>query len=1399
MGDFHNQWYSDIIVYDERKKYFYTWARKNKPHLDDEIKNESIANVDMIRRAVQHSFGNVGTSESTYSSNKIGATNAFKVKVATTYGQTRNFLVQGGAVDQSTTGNVEHPAVLFARGFYIFLRGDIEYINQNNLGNYLANNYTETEIPELTDPNAGTQRVDIVYVDLHFAEASAVTDSEYTDTNLKNPIVGTETASRARAVVDIRVWEDWRFKNLDGSTRSATVKIDENIFDSNDFLGAIDDAILSDPNPVNHHYRIPIAVLLRRGSQDISDNDIIDLLELYDKRIYTQQEITHRFKHGGYTQRDVTEAQLNSSESGYSGLFTARWPNAATNEEAYANSPNEGLSSEALNTNAVTPRVLDTYGRYAMESLLVGGATGVLTGPVDSYTGPVDLSPGELVANEISAKSVYVGYDQGLSGNREYTDRLNVHMHGITGAAGIAIINDTGTTGAVSFRITGAEHFTHVDYQGRHGIDTDKPGWTGPEDVWNTDRYSGDDEVKIVHDNAESARIKKHLFVDKDGYVAGHMYGKTWVMPSTIDRDNPVLMGFTGLPQTGITGSAASFQVVPGIAVVGTTGSLRGYTGTFGFYEAYDSEYTRVFTIGSKGDAYDRQVLSLYGTSPKDCFISDIDFLSLPQFTNTPINSGDTGIYDILLDNGQHITGAVAIPDQGYTGLYAIADHINYQGGMCVTGITYTYYKAQEWTETGAPDTITKTDGVRKGAEVNYEGEADSKYLKLVVKSMPENSMTVDDVSVWISRTGFVSRQAVDFIETGYYGSGYYGGDILNLNFVKLDLGEAADAWMFNGDVFFNGNGLLNRVTFSPNVVFRDDVFVYGKLSAQELLLSIASITDLNVTRNASVSDYLTVLDGFALGYQSSTMEGYNVLDSMLSVSDLEKYNLKGTVNGGMRLSNILFSAGTEDNGSDFGLSWTLHSTGQTIDIQAFINGTYNDSDWPFGIHLVDRRSGISDSNKFSTFVIDGHNYNGDPPTRHNMKLWLKGDLELGTLESGNLLGGSALIRRLTLGTAVTSMDEDYVFSLKDGNAYINNLTVSSLRYDVESTTGEASFYEPQNIKTVSPDGGEVSGDKSNGIIRVKQFSLDVTAEHSGSKVDFANDNKNKLGTETDYTSFKNKDGLWALDTLTFSRSVIEKFCENRTEKAITSDQDFNVREIKKDLNRRDIEKWEYFRNFFSRIILLKLGTLKMVWKGYNLKAYNGGTTAGGVITPTQAAVTTYEFQSTLFKSTENSNVFNLLNNPVNIPMVYLLGSFNDSIFDSNILYNMDGSLGLYIPLNKWTAYEKEITIDTETFYERYLYFRYNNRVTDYHSKSIAQQTTLNDWGNNTRKDVGEWEMAIYPKIYQQKMYGSAQQGTFTSSEERFYETIWDLNVIIYPKSIGYCNNLVGEIKMSYM
>ena len=59
--------YSDVIVYDERSRYYYMWTQKNKPILDDEIRNMGIGLLDQMRRGIQHIYGEVAVPHSRYS------------------------------------------------------------------------------------------------------------------------------------------------------------------------------------------------------------------------------------------------------------------------------------------------------------------------------------------------------------------------------------------------------------------------------------------------------------------------------------------------------------------------------------------------------------------------------------------------------------------------------------------------------------------------------------------------------------------------------------------------------------------------------------------------------------------------------------------------------------------------------------------------------------------------------------------------------------------------------------------------------------------------------------------------------------------------------------------------------------------------------------------------------------------------------------------------------------------------------------------------------------------------------------------------------------------------------------------------------------------------------------
>ena len=152
---------------------------------------------------------------------------------------------------------------------------------------------------------------------------------------------------------------------------------------------------------------------------------------------------------------------------------------------------------------------------------MVGHETGMIT----YETGPADLGEGEVVAKDISTESLYAGYSMGVTGHREYKDNISVYAKGETGTAGVSVIIDGGDTGSLAMRVKAIEgetgyNFYAVDYKGRIGVNTNEPGWEPVDGAWNVERYNdglfGETGVNVVVDINDSARVRKHLFVDKD-------------------------------------------------------------------------------------------------------------------------------------------------------------------------------------------------------------------------------------------------------------------------------------------------------------------------------------------------------------------------------------------------------------------------------------------------------------------------------------------------------------------------------------------------------------------------------------------------------------------------------------------------------------------------------------------------------------------------------------------------------------------------------------------------------------------------------------------------------------------------------------------------------------------
>jgi hypothetical protein len=334
--------YSNYIVYDEEKRYFVLQAQRNRPLLDAEVRELNLSMLDQVRRYAQTMMGNVAAPLESFSSPDAssGPNNAFKITQADPSKMVNNFTITGGA-------GLEDPAILFLNGYRVFYKGSVDYADQNaqllsgeTVSDALKrDDYTKTLLPALQTP--GAARTDVVYLDLSFAEVTAdIAGSEYQDPEIKDAVIGNDTANRLRAVIDIRVYEGWS-----GST-------DATIFDDSFFEPSTENQI--------QHFKCPLALITRPGGNPIiQDSMITDLLELHDKRVLTNKELTHRTRHGGFTQKDVDAGRATAAD---------------VDETWGATGKNEGFGTEALNTDAVTPRVLNKEGKFKVSALVVGSS-----------------------------------------------------------------------------------------------------------------------------------------------------------------------------------------------------------------------------------------------------------------------------------------------------------------------------------------------------------------------------------------------------------------------------------------------------------------------------------------------------------------------------------------------------------------------------------------------------------------------------------------------------------------------------------------------------------------------------------------------------------------------------------------------------------------------------------------------------------------------------------------------------------------------------------------------------------------------------------------------------------------------------------------------------------------
>jgi hypothetical protein len=1382
--------YSNIIVYDENKRYYYLNPQKNKPLLDDELRNMHIAVMDQLRRSVQHTQGDVAVPLKKYSTS-TPSTDHFRLSVdaGMVGGQDNNFVVKGG-------NSTDNPAVLFAKGYYIFLSGDITYKDQMygssviDIDTETNKSKTLTSIPDLITPSV--DRRDVVYIDLHFAQVTATTgidDEIYYDSGILDPRVGTSTANRLRAVIDIRVHEGWEGE------------VSKGIFDSPYFLGSYDDSI----PPTEQHFKIPIAVIYREASiTGIQQNNIVDLLTMYDKRVMTLEELSYRSRHGGYGETAVFE-----KEGAFTG-FHAQFPNAKIDEGALATGLNQGFGAEALNSNAVTPRVLDNTGKFMMGALQVGSETGTQTYPVTAETGPAELHPGEFIAHEGSMQHLAIGYDRGVTGVREYSDALSIHLQGltgvsinllsrgVTGVAGFSMHNLSGETGTYAQFIE-SENYSVIDFKGRLGYNTATPGWDALPTMWNITRYP--DPVNIVVDINDSQRIRNHLFVDQDTYTQGDVFGKTWTIPSIIDKENKAYFGFTGVPTYGITGSSAVVVVKPGIATQGLSGieDYRGYTGIAGFYESYDKDGGRIFTIGDLGPEYDRVVRALYGTGLVPLYTSNTSFKYLKVSFSQP------SIYDTVPEDPNEVD--LEGPNANEWELQAgdivtasidflVGDVVDI-GPITVVGDTYAaaIENLRSQLETalqavnGSIDITVHilTDDYDESLPLEERAQYKNEGRLIIRDKLSELSNVQTNTTFKVTRGSQYKR--ILWTDSKYYGSGSYGGDLLDFKFAKLDLGEAADAWLFNGDVFFNGIGRLNRVTFSPNVIFRDDVFVYGDLYAN------------NVNLDRAVLSYLTInqkLDSLRFTNLGSGFDDTNAPVGGLTVGvgpsgDVDLFNMQRNqykslwlyINGDAKAENFIADlCGVTGNvvtvvGNSF-----PRANDTMRQVYFNLGGSTTDTTKPYGMHLVDARSGVNVllNQGYSTFRMDY----GDGRGNYGL---LNVDLRGNLVVSNNLAS-----RRVTAGT--TTANSAYDLYVANSARIEGTLEVSNIKFiGTGAAEGSTEISEPQNV-VIYRNGIKTVDNKPNGILRTKEICLDQKVVLVNSPLDYndsdviadisdsvSQDQARIAHIQTGALSNREPSSIpvWVKDTLTYASPAFTEY---------------GVDSLDSDLVSAQIDRTsENFRYNFQRVTLATLGTVKMTYIGRVIKNAIG---TNDIVDFVQK----YEFVTPYFKDRNKGNTVDWFADSQTTTSNNFIATLDLSLIDdrksfySKIpgqvgpqIYNTDRPIWVYIPLESWTHYRVSdgTSFNSPDYYTIYLAQRWNHRLQQQNSVEMLK---LNEDHVSTSLQR-DWLVSVFPRF---KRITKSTVGV----TEDLYVAEWDLDLVVYPDGDGTTSDLHGRMFIGY-
>ncbi len=416
--------YTTYNTYSFKKRYYVMMAQRNTPLTDSEIREMSMIGVDLNRWVARNSFGNLAVLAYDKSEpDTTGFNRNLGFRCAPITSSPGDFTIYGG---RNINGYNEYPAVMYVKGWYVFLSSNINYSDQTKEVSKIFQDSNQRSIikenpSEIVPNDTSTENEQLKYATrsdwyvngnakndawvnvpngsavlsmiLSFDEVVEDTTKnegfQFTDPSIKDPVLANATAYRRRASVSFTYTNSSDDSNVP-TTWADAQKVDW--YDERVINSWFKEETINGINQIT----VPLCFVKvgSSGGLNAADTKFYDLLSYFNKRVKAPEETSYVLSNGNYT-----EDEIENSFKGATGL------NWSDSEKWDFEGKNQGLSSQSFNDDSVTPRILKDDGKYHMGSLVVGSEDEGRAITND----PEELNIGEKAANTEYLKKLYAG------------------------------------------------------------------------------------------------------------------------------------------------------------------------------------------------------------------------------------------------------------------------------------------------------------------------------------------------------------------------------------------------------------------------------------------------------------------------------------------------------------------------------------------------------------------------------------------------------------------------------------------------------------------------------------------------------------------------------------------------------------------------------------------------------------------------------------------------------------------------------------------------------------------------------------------------------------------------------------------------------------------------------